>query len=90
MKNDHHSRPVLREAAGCFWLVDTAQEGRPYIHPIRLNDTGAEIWRGLSDGRTPEEIAAGLAEREGASAEEVLEDVKAFIDSIERELAKRE
>jgi hypothetical protein len=70
--------------------VDTAQEGRPYIHPIRLNDTGAEIWRGLSDGRTPEEIAAGLAEQEGASAEEVLEDVKAFIDSIERELAKRE
>ncbi len=90
MKNDHHSRLVLREAAGCFWLVDTAQEGRPYIHPIRLNTTGAEIWRGLSECRTAEEIAAGLAEQGGTPADEVLEDVLIFIDSIERELEKRE
>lgn len=89
MTDSDKRRLTLREAAGCFWLVDTAQTGRPYIPPLRLNESGAEIWKGISQGRTAEEIAAKLAESEGAPVEEVLRDVREFAEQIENELSKR-
>lgn len=90
MADNDRSRLVLREAAGCYWLVDTGQSGRPYRPPLRLNETGAEIWRGISDGRAPEEIAAEMAEGSGVPADEVLADVTGFIDQLNTELAKRD
>ena len=89
MKNDEYGRLAVREAAGCFWLVDTAQSGRPYRPPLKMNESGARICRALSLGKTPEEIAEKLSEEGGAAYTEVLEDVRAFIAVIEKELAQR-
>lgn len=90
MKDNENRSFALREAAGCFWLVDTGQSGRPYRKPVKLNETGAGIWKARSEGRSPEEIASELAEPGGATAEEILEDVKEFLDRIEKELTERE
>ena len=87
MNHDDHSRFALREAAGCFWLVDTAQPGRPYRQPIRLNEAGAEIWQAISEGKKPEEIASDMAEPD-TPADEIIEDIRSFIADIEIELQR--
>lgn len=89
MKNDEYARLVIRGAAGCFWLVDTMQSGRPYRPPLKVNESGAEIFRALSLGKTAEETASELAETYGAAYSEVLEDVKAFTALIDKELDQR-
>jgi hypothetical protein len=86
MTKAERGRLVLREAAGCFWLVDPLQPGRPYRPPLRLNAAGAEIWRGLARGRTPAQIAAELAAAGGVSEDEALRDVEAFAAQLEKEL----
>jgi Coenzyme PQQ synthesis protein D (PqqD) len=47
-----------------------------------LNRSGAAIWRDLRDGRTPDDIAAALAQRHGRPADEVEHDVRAFVDQL--------
>ena len=79
------ARWVLREAAGGFWLVDTAQSGRPYRPPLRLNAAGAEIVAALRRGETPEQIASALARREGLPAEDALRDVREFCRALAAE-----
>lgn len=86
MTENKYSAFVLREAAGCCWLVDTGQAGRPYRPPLRLNAAGGEIWRALAAGRTPEEIAADLAAAGSVSREDALRDVTGFAALIEKEL----
>lgn len=91
MENKEHARLVLRKAAGCFWLVDTGQSGRPYIPPLRLNEAAAAIWTSLSEGRSPKEIAAELAGTGEVTAEEAFEDVKGVMELVEKEIMmKRE
>lgn len=78
MQNDRERRWLLREAAGIYWLIDTAQAGLPYRPPLKLNETGARIWRLLDSGLTAEEAAARIAAEEGVPSGEILGDVLAF------------
>ena len=75
---------VLRDAAGGFWLVDTPQAGRPYRAPLRLNETGAEIFRALQRGETPADIARAIALREGIDGEIALTDVEEFCAALDQ------
>ena len=78
MQNNVERRWLLREAAGIYWLIDTAQAGLPYRPPLKLNETGARIWRLLDSGLSAEEAAARIAAEEDVPSEEVLNDVLAF------------
>ena len=75
-------RVTLRWAAGGFWLVDTAQDGRPYRPPVRLNDAGAALWRALAEGTDPAALASALAEAQGIPEDEALGDVRSFIAQL--------
>lgn len=81
------SRWQLRQAAGSWWLLDTAQTGSPYVPPIQLNDTGARLWRLARDGASPAEMAADLC---GSSppTPEALGDVEAFLRQLREALAR--
>ena len=77
----------LRQAAGRWWLLDTAQTGSPYVPPIQLNDTGARLWQLARDGASPAEMAADLC---GSSppTPEALEDAEAFLRQLREALAR--
>lgn len=78
MEHNKRGGLILREAAGIYWLIDTEQEGLPYRRPVRLNESGAQIWRMLESGLTAEQASARLAAGEGLPYEEVLADIRAF------------
>ena len=76
---------VLRQAAGSYWLLDIRQPGYPYRPPLKLNESGAEIWRMLCEGKTEEEMASRLSADE-AQAEAIREDLHAFLGEMLRAL----
>jgi hypothetical protein len=46
-----------------------------------LNESAADIWRGLAEGDAPDTVAARLAARHGISAEQLAGDVAGFVDA---------
>lgn len=70
---------VLREVAGQAVVIATGEASKAFHGMIKLNATGADIWRGLSEGLTDAQIADRLVERYGADGEAAAVDVAAFV-----------
>ena len=73
----------LREAGGFYWLIDMRQSGKTWKQPLRLNETGAFLLQGVYEGNTREELAAALAAHYEMAAEELQEDVDAFLAQLD-------
>lgn len=52
-------------------------------HMITLNPIGSIVWRHLSEGRSPTQIAGRLASEFGISPEQALADVNGFLEQLE-------
>lgn len=76
---------VLREVAGQFMVIATGEASRQFHGMIRLNQTGKEIWQGLSDGLTEEEIAGKLVQSYGIEKSQAAEDVRNMIRQMAEE-----
>ena len=50
----------------------------------RLNESATRVWQGVEAGRSPEEIAAGLAAEFAVAPEEARADVAALLAELER------
>ena len=81
-KKKERPRYQLRQAAGCFWILDMQQEGVPFHRPVVVNEAGAEIWRLSAQGKSQEEIAVLLSERYKEDVEKVRRDVKQFQETL--------
>lgn len=69
---------VIRKVADCFVVMNLGQELN-LSGMITLNETGAFIWNGISDGLSEAEIARKITDEYEVSEEKALEDVKTFI-----------
>ncbi len=68
----------LRHAAGVYWLLDMEQEIGEYKEPLIMNETGAEIFKLLRDGKNEDEITKILADRYSSKPEDVQRDIAGF------------
>lgn len=51
---------------------------------LQLNETAALLWRGLAEGRAPEELAAALVATYGIDGTAADDDVREFLDDLEQ------
>lgn len=73
---------VLREVAGQNMVIATGEASRDFHGMIKLNNTGKEIWQGLQEGLTIDEIAKGLQEKYQIDGEKAKEDTQEFISKM--------
>lgn len=73
---------VLREVAGKYVVIATGEASKSFNGMITLNQTGKEIWEGVTAGLGAEEIAEKLSEDFEVSYEKALEDTKKMMDSM--------
>lgn len=78
-------RYIIRHAAGRYWLIDIKQAGMPYKKPIIINSAGAFIWEKYRVGLKVDEIAALISNECGISQMEALNDIKAFMEQLEKQ-----
>ena len=68
----------LRKAAGLNWLLDMDQEIGKYKKPLIFNDTGAEIFELMEQGKNNLQIAEILMDRYNSKPDDVLKDIIGF------------
>lgn len=73
---------VLREVAGQNMVIATGEASKDFHGMIKLNNTGKEIWQGLQEGLTEDEIAKGLEEKYQIDGEKAKQDTKEFIGKM--------
>ena len=74
---------VLTEVADDYVVVPMGKAAEKLHGIIRMNKTGRDIWRGIAEGRSVEEIADALLDRyDGVTKEEALSAVRENVDKL--------
>lgn len=76
---------VLRDVAGQAVVIATGAASETFHGMVKLNATGAVIWRAVAEGRTAEEAAERLAGQFDVPVEQVKADVDGFIEKMRAE-----
>lgn len=73
---------VLREVAGQAMVIATGEASKDFHGMIKLNDTGKDIWQGLIDGLSEEEVAKLLQEKYEVEPAKALKDTNTFVQKM--------
>ena len=73
---------LLREAAGEYLLIPLIDGQSQFNSIIKMNETGAFIWKGLEKGHTAEKIAADMAQEYNVEPKQAECDVREYIDYL--------
>ena len=71
---------VMREIAGQYIAIATGKASESFHGMIKINETGAVVWRGIEDGLDADQIADSLVSAYGIEKEKALRDVSSCID----------
>lgn len=70
---------VLREVAGKAIVIAVGEASKTFHGIINLNGTGKDIWQGVADGKSAEQIAQKLMEDYEVDYEKAKEDTENII-----------
>lgn len=73
---------VLRQVAGQTMVIATGEASKDFHGIIKLNATGKEIWQGLTDGLSKEQIIEKIVAQYEVEVEKATEDVEAMIKQM--------
>ena len=73
---------VLREVGGQTVAIATGEASKTFHGMIKLNRTSGDIWRGIADGLTKEQIAEKLTADYQVDRETALSDVQMILDKM--------
>lgn len=76
---------VLRTVAGQHVAIATGSQSKTFHGMVKLNDTGAALWKALARNRSSEELTAVLVEDFGASPAQAAADVADFVGQLQAE-----
>ncbi len=76
---------VLRDVAGQAVVIATGAASETFHGMVKLNATGAVIWRAVAEGCTAEEAAERLAGQFDVPVEQAKADVDGFIEKMRAE-----
>ncbi len=72
---------TLRSVAGSYIVMNLGGELN-FNGMITLNETGAFIWKGIEDGKSPEEIAKTISEEYEIDFQTALNDTQGIITKM--------
>ena len=73
---------VLREVAGQAVVIAVGEASKTFHGMINLNETGKQIWQGVSRGLSVEEIAGELAKDYEVNPETARYDTNVMIEKM--------
>lgn len=74
---------ILRQLAEEYMVVAVGKAAKDFNGMIRLNETGAFIWKKLETGCTEEELVRNILERyDGIDVKSAQKDLRNFLDLV--------
>ncbi len=77
---------IIRKVAGKYVVVATGEASKSFHGMVKLNETAKNIWEGLADGKTVDEITESLAKQSDAKTPEDVERISNDVQSMIREM----
>lgn len=75
---------VLREIAGDYVIIPTGKTALTFNGLITVNEVGAELWKMLQSDVTFEDLTQGILDIYDVDEETVKEDIREFLDTLEK------
>jgi len=75
---------VLREIAGEYVIVPTGKAAMEFNGMITVNETGAFLWKQLSEERTGEELTEAVVREYEVDRETALRDTEEFVGLLRK------
>ena len=73
---------ILREIAGNYIVVAIGDRVKDFNAVINLNESGAFLWKKLSEGASKEELIESLTGEYDVDKETAEKDIDAFIEKV--------
>lgn len=74
---------VYREIMGQGMIVPTGSASIEFSGMVKLNETGALIWKSISNGEDKEEILAKILSEYSVSEDEAIRSIENFITKMQ-------
>ena len=74
---------VLRQVMGNYVVIATGEESRNFHGMVKLNETAANIWTYISEGKSEDEIVTAMVEEYEVEEEKLRDDVRKTIEILE-------
>lgn len=73
---------VVRDIMGQCVVVATGEASEDFSGMIKLNDTGKDIWQGVADGKSEEEIVKLIVQEYDVDEEHAKASVEKFVEDM--------
>ena len=73
---------VIRQVMGNYVVIATGEESRNFHGMVKLNDTAANIWNYIAEGKSEDEIVAAMLEEYEVDEAKLSADVKKTIEIL--------
>ena len=73
---------VIRQVMGNYVVIATGEESRNFHGMVKLNETAANIWSYISEGKSEDEIVAAMIEEYDVDEAKLRADVKKTIEIL--------
>ena len=73
---------VIRQVMGNYVVIATGEESRNFHGMVKLNDTAANIWNYIAEGKGEDEIVAAMLEEYEVDEAKLRDDVKKTIEIL--------
>ncbi len=76
---------VLREVAGQYMIIATGEASKNFHGMIKLNESGKDVWMGVKEGLSVDEIVYMMMRKyEDANEEMIRKDVEKIINVMKQ------
>ncbi len=73
---------VIRQVMGNYVVIATGEESRNFHGMVKLNDTAANIWNYIAEGKSEDEIVAAMLKEYEVDGAKLRDDVKKTIEIL--------
>ena len=77
---------ILRKVAGKYVVVATGEASKSFHGMVKLNETAKNIWQGVSEGKTVDEITDELVRLSSARTDEDRKVISDDVQSMVKEM----
>lgn len=73
---------VIRQVMGNYVIIATGEESRNFHGMVKLNETAANIWKYIAEGKDRDEIAAAMLAEYEVEEQKLRQDIDKTIEIL--------
>ena len=73
---------VIRQVMGNYVVIATGEESRNFHGMVKLNETAANIWNYIAEGKSEDEIVAAMMNEYEVEEQQLRADIKKTVEIL--------